>query len=297
MPELLTSGNSVVFFILLYSLGMKYPVAIMQGRLSSDSRGRFQFFPREWESEFSIAKEIGFYGIEWICDWQEMEEDTNPLLLEAQIELVIQKAQDAGIVITAICADWYMKYDLRDAAQAKTDWLNRAIEATLLTAERRIVIPLLEKNAPHTTEEERRIMTHLTPSVRLAQERGAVLAFETEMDVSRLTSFIDSFQSDAVGVNYDIGNCTSYGFDCPSDILALGHRVKGVHLKDRKRGTSASVMLGSGDADFAGCLASLGSIGWIGSLTMQAWRSPENYKEEAKQQLAFIQQLQHNATS
>jgi sugar phosphate isomerase/epimerase len=56
-------------------------------------------------------------------------------------------------------------------------------------------------------------------------------------------------------------------------------------------------MLGSGDADFAGCLTSLRSIGWTGSLTMQAWRTPENYKEEARQQLDFIQQLQHNATS
>lgn len=287
----------MVFIILLYSLGMKYPVAIMQGRLSSDSRGRFQFFPHEWESEFPIAREIGFYGIEWICDWQEMEEGSNPLILEAQAARVAQKAQDADIAITAVCADWYMKYDLRDASQSTGDWLDRAIEATRFTTEKRIVIPLLEKNAPETKEEERRIVAHLAASVRLAQERDAVLAFETEMDVNRLISFIDSFQSDAVGVNYDIGNCTSYGFDCPSDILALGHRVKGVHLKDRKRGTSASVMLGSGDADFAGCLASLRSIGWIGSLTMQAWRSPENYKEEAKQQLAFIQQLQHNATS
>jgi sugar phosphate isomerase/epimerase len=221
MPELLTSGNSVVFFILLYSVGMKYPIAIMQGRLSSDSGGRFQFFPHEWESEFLLAREMGFYGIEWICDWQEMEEDSNPLLIEAQAAQVAHKAQGVGIAITAVCADWYMKYDLRDASQSAGDWLDRAIEATRFTTEKRIVVPLLEKNAPETKEEERRIVSHLGAHVRLAQECGAVLAFETEMDVHRLISFIDSFQSDAVGVNYDIGNCTSYGFDCPSDILTL----------------------------------------------------------------------------
>ncbi len=43
-------------------------IGIMQGRLSVAREGRFQFFPLDWEAEFSRAKELGFDQIEWFLD-------------------------------------------------------------------------------------------------------------------------------------------------------------------------------------------------------------------------------------
>jgi len=42
-------------------------LAMVQGRLSSEVAGKFQYFPiHNWRSEFFKAKELGFDSIEWI---------------------------------------------------------------------------------------------------------------------------------------------------------------------------------------------------------------------------------------
>ncbi len=162
--------------------------------------------------------------------------------------------------------------------------------AAELTKQKLILIPLLEDNATHTEEEQIEVVTRLMPAIRESEKLGVRIGFETEMDVNKLRSFLDRFQSRAVGVYYDIGNCTSYGFNCPADLRALGSLIFGVHIKDRKVKSAQSMMLGAGDANIAGCVIALQEIGFKGIPIMQAWRG-ENYKQDAKNQLHFLQQL------
>jgi hexulose-6-phosphate isomerase len=268
-----------------------YPVAIMQGRLSDDPEGRFQFFPSDWAAEFPIAKKLGFVGIEWLCDWPEMEAGENPLLDFWGRTAISHAVRSSGIPVVSVCADWYMKYDLRYKEQATSDWLLTIFDAATLTADRRVLVPLLEKNAPLGDAELAAVRESLSPVLPALDKLRVSLAFESELDAEELSGFVDSFGSPWVGVVYDIGNCTSYGFDCASDIRALGSRVKGVHIKDRRRGFPQSVPLGEGDADFRRCLEALAVVGWHGHLVMQAWRG-RHYLEDAKRQLAFLDSLQ-----
>src|SRR3989344_665289 len=57
---------------------MKNPIGILQGRLTPSSGRGIQFFPYEnWESEFKIAREIGFDCIELLVKKNEFSK--NPL--------------------------------------------------------------------------------------------------------------------------------------------------------------------------------------------------------------------------
>ena len=72
---------------------MKSKIGVMQGRLVPKFKGRYQAFPiGHWQEEFIVAKECGLDLIEFILDFNDVEE--NPLLKEGgveQIKLIINK--------------------------------------------------------------------------------------------------------------------------------------------------------------------------------------------------------------
>ena len=57
-------------------------IGYMQGRLSPLVDGKIQAFPRDhWQSEFSSAKKLGIYAMEWTLDHEELYK--NPVMNEA----------------------------------------------------------------------------------------------------------------------------------------------------------------------------------------------------------------------
>ncbi len=263
---------------------------ILQGRLSPSHDGRFQFFPLDWRAEFRAAAELGFVSIEWLVDWPDWKE--NPLLIPEQEMSIRETVDETGIPVNSICADYFMKYRL--AGPEGKDSGAMAVRLVDVAArfcrQKLILIPFLEQNAYPTEEERREVIANLLPAVKKAERLGVRIGLETEMAVAELTAFLDRFGSSAIGAYYDIGNCTSYGFDCASDLRVLGKRVFGVHVKDRKKGSPQSVLLGEGDADLAGCLRALSEIRFEGVPIMQAWRGA-NYRKDAEDQLHVLQRL------
>lgn len=269
-----------------------FPVAILQGRLSPDTEKRFQFFPSDWSAEFPIAARLGFAGIEWLVDargWQH-----NPVHTD-DFSKIAMRASEAGAPIVSIAADWFMEECLWEGdPESHRAALRRVISAARHTKNKLIQLPLLEKHTITGEREQASVLDVLKPLVPELDAVGVTLAFEQELGAPALAAFIDAFESDRVGAYFDTGNCTSYGFDCPADIRALGSRVKGVHLKDRKIGTTQNVPFGTGDADFRGILAALKEVGWRGTLIMQGWRG-EDYIADAAKQREYIMMIQNEA--
>lgn len=266
-----------------------FPVAILQGRLSPDIENRYQFFPKEqWQDEFRIAHELGLDGIEWLIDpkgWK-----GNPIfnLQWSEIEAV---SNENKIPVVSICADWFMEVCLWEGNPEEHRRNIRSLFPQLVkTVNKLLLVPLLETHTIHEREIQDKVVAVLKPLKEELESSGIRIGFETELTATELTVFLDKFDSPAFGVYYDVGNCTSYGFNCPDDIRLLGKRIKGVHLKDRKVGTSKSVSLGEGDADFTGVMGALAEIDWQGTLVMQAWRG-ENYIDDARAQLQFVRSL------
>src|SRR3989344_65288 len=266
---------------------MPIPIGILQGRLSPSENGRFQFSPTDWEQEFAKAKELGFSSIEWLFDF--VCHETNTLLASGGAERIQAVAEETDVALNSICADYFMKYRFTgEDAKTSTEILRRLINvAAKLTKQKLILIPLLEGNAPKTDGEKREIVAKVAPLLSIAERLGVRLGFETEMDKNELSRFLELFPSPAVGIYYDIGNATSYGYDVPADIRFFGKRIFGVHAKDRRKGSTQSVYLGEGDADYEGCLSALRGIGFGGTIIMQAWRTAD-YLSDAERQLLFL---------
>lgn len=266
-----------------------YKIGIIQGRLSPSPNNRFQFFPSDWEAEFLLAKEMGFDHIAWFLDRDIPGFDpVNDIWLNSEVIQRIDKSRQI-IPISSVDAGRYPTCG--PARQDTISQFKKLLPVLIPRLSTGVVnIPLLEDHAPKTPAEKLESIDTLKQILAVAKSVGGRIGIETEMPVAELKEFIDGFNDNSIGVCYDTGNCASYGFDCAKDIEELGSRIFEVHLKDRKSGSTQSLTLGTGDANFKECFATLDSIGYCGIFTLQAWRG-EDYLADASAQLSFIRQL------
>ena len=102
------------------------------------------------------------------------------------------------------------------------------------------------------------------------------IVFESDFFPERVKSFISQFSTEYYGINYDIGNSASLGFDPKEEIKAYGRRILNVHVKDRfLHGTT--VPLGQGNAEIPKVLEELDSIGYNGNYILQTARSDDDH--------------------
>lgn len=265
-------------------------IGIMQGRLSPLQDGRFQFFPKNWQAEFSLAKELGFDSIEWIY-----EENTwnvhwgfNPILSPELRDEIRKISSKNGVGINSICADYFVDNGLLSSDDSQVYVLKALVFAARSLRIKTIILPFLEASSIKNPKQKTRVVKNINAVLGVCRAFGVRLALETELDAKDLKRFIKQFHSSYVGVCYDLGNTASYGHNSPLDIGFLGDLIFEIHLKDRKIGSNQSVYLGEGDVDFDSCFKALKNIGFNGPIILQANRSEDYYLEDAKRQFDFV---------
>jgi len=261
-------------------------ISIIQGRLSPSLEGRFQFFPSTWMDEFPLAREMGFSAIDWFLD--RGIHGFDPIHDVWSKQEVLKEIDQARTILPISSIDCGPYPLFGEAGKTSLADFLTLLPALIPRLESKIItIPLVEKCAPKTEEQKQEAHETLRQITELAHSLGARIALETELPAEELASFIDSFNSPAIGVCYDTGNTTTFGFDCPNEIRTLNEKIFSVHLKDRKVGSTQSLLLGTGDVAFDECFRALKEIYFTGPYTLQAWRG-EDYLQDAKDQLAFV---------
>jgi L-ribulose-5-phosphate 3-epimerase len=107
----------------------------------------------------------------------------------------------------------------------------------------------------------------------LFQNRVSI-AFETDLDAVASREFIQTFNPQLFGINYDIGNSASLGFDPEIEISNYGERILNVHVKDRIL-HGQTVPLGSGNADFRTVAKELKKFNFCGNFILQTARASD----------------------
>ena len=265
-------------------------IGIMQGRLSPPQDGRFQFFPKNWQAEFSQAQQLGFDSIEWLYDednW-DIRWGFNPILDREGREKIRKLSSWYNVGVHSICADYFINGGFLRSGDDRVSMLIALIFVARALGIKTIILPFLEKSAIKNRKQKKKVIENISSVLELCRLYGVKLALETELDAVSLRHFIRMFQSPCVGVCYDLGNTASYGHYSPKDIGFLGDMIFEVHIKDRKIGSDKSVNLGEGDVDFNGCFKALKSIGFNGPMILQANRNDIYYLDDAKRQLDFV---------
>jgi len=264
----------------------------MQGRLSPQMNGRIQAFPWPyWQEEFAAAATLSLPFMEWTLDAERL--DDNPLMTDegrAQIRVLMQTH---SIGIPSLTGDCFMqepfwKANGSTALGKALDIFRRVIVACGNLGITHVVVPLVDAGSITSAGEESCFRHSLLECVPLLREQAVKVVVESDRPPPEQARLVDAFPEDCVGVNFDMGNSASLGWDPAAEIRVLGKRISHVHVKDRLAG-GGTVPLGTGAVDFPRVFDSLADIGYSGRFTLQTARAHGgNHADVLTQYVAFV---------
>lgn len=254
---------------------LKEKIGFMLGRFSPIEKGRIQAFPwQTWCDEFACAKKYGFGLMEWVIEQDRLDE--NPLMNVAGRRKIGRLKDEFAVEVPSITCDTFIQKPFYKAqGHLKTRLLEdfkKITEACCELGISKIVVPLVDKGSPEKAQEKEDLVRGMDEAVLLLKDGGAMIVFESDLSPQLLKDFIGKFDPEYFGINYDIGNSASLGYDHKEELAFYGNRIKNVHIKDRKF-KGATVPLGEGDADIPGVLHALYSIGYDGNYILQTARA------------------------
>jgi len=247
-------------------------IGFMQGRLSPQVDGKIQAFPwAHWRDEFALAQDAGFGLMEWTLDADRLHE--NPLMTPAgRAEIAALQARHR-VAIDSLTGDFFMHAPFHKASGAERERRLRDLRAVCAACAalgiRMLVIPLVDAGRIDDPEQEGDVVRTLGGLDR----SGTSIVFESDYAPRALARFIAQLGPD-FGINYDIGNSASLGYDAAEEIGAFGPCIRNVHVKDRVRG-GTTVPLGTGNANFPAAFAALSRARYAGNFILQTARAAD----------------------
>ncbi len=227
--------------------------------------------PREWtwRETFEKSKAAGYDSIELVLrDDSELTWDT-PV---DEIRAIRKMGEDMGFELDSLCPQTSTRIDVMspDAsvrAEGK-DRIRKLLEiAKELGMDGVLVVPGAVTSEVHYDDGYARALEAFSEVAPFAEDIGVTIAIEYVWNNFLLSPlewkrFIEEVGSDRVGLFFDTGNMTIFGF--PEQwVKIIGKGVKKVHFKDFKRPTEWTALL-EGDVDFPAVMAELRNIGFDG---------------------------------
>ena len=254
-------------------------IGFMQGRLSPQVNGKIQAFPEQhWQEEFDYAKSIKIDLMEWTLDSHNL--DKNPLLNNSGRKRIKELSILNSLKINSITGDFAMQnpfwkaIDKLDEKKSFND-IVKVIDSMNKLKIKYLVIPLVDNGAIENTYQQDKLVFKLNEISDFIERKEVIIIFESDFDPISLKKLISKFPEKYFGINYDTGNSAALGYDPEIEIKEYGHRIKNIHIKDRKlQGTT--VALKRGNADFDSIFKSLNNIKYSGDFILQTARATDN---------------------
>jgi len=250
-------------------------IGFMQGRLCDQINGKIQAFPvSTWRTEFPKAEAIGLHLMEWTIDQDGLQQ--NPLMTNSGRREIAKLCLKHKLNIESVTGDCFMHVPFWKLSSDRSNDLKRDFLAVCQACAdlgiSTIVLPLVDNGRIETPNQESKLVAYLLSITAFLKSKNLKIAFEIDYEPKEISRFLDSLPSCTFGINYDIGNSASQGFDLVDEFKAFGSRIFNVHVKDRiVRGTT--VPLGSGSADFDKVFSLLSNSKYQGNFILQTARA------------------------
>jgi L-ribulose-5-phosphate 3-epimerase len=250
----------------------------MQGRLSALVDGKIQAFPwNEWRQEFPRAKALGLGRMEWTLDQERLRD--NPLMTAAGRGEILRLALENAVQIPSLTGDCFMQAPFWKATGTAQQALLTDLDLVLASAAALgiefIIVPLVDNGRIENPEQAGILLRALLDRSASLAGQGLKILFESDAPPDELARFIADFPHNVFGINYDIGNSASLGYDCGEEISCYAARILNVHVKDRVRG-GTTVPLGTGAAQLASAIRGLEQSGYRGQYILQTARAADH---------------------
>ncbi len=246
----------------------------------------------EWIDLFDVAAAIGFDGVELGVgpDAEKTE------LWSPEGRLAIQeRAQRTGVEVASVCLHFFWKFsfaadDEETVAKAR-ELTEQACSYAEEVGARVILVPVTPGPEGLDPEEgRRRWIEQVTQVAVAAEECGVTLALENVgrgygRSANELLEIVSAVDSAYVGVYYDIGNATAFGFNPAEEIAALRDLIAQVHTKERE-----AELLGEGVVKHAEALEALRKVDFDGYIVCET-APTDDPQAAARHNLEFLRKL------
>jgi hexulose-6-phosphate isomerase len=258
-------------------MATKKKIGFMQGRLSPRIDGKIQAFPWPyWQAEFPQAQELGLGHMEWTLDQDRIFE--NPLMTNEGRDVIRRLSQESDVAVSSLTGDCFMQAPFWKASGDMRAELIDTFEKVLLACAdigmTYMVVPLVDNGAIQSAQEKEVLINTLNGLVPVLRAHKLVIAFELDFPPKQQAEFIAQLPTDCFGINFDMGNSASLGWNPSEEIPVLAKRIVNVHVKDRILG-GTTVPFGEGAVDFAKVFSLLKSIEYKGNYILQSARASD----------------------
>ena len=254
-------------------------IGFMQGRLCDMVNGQIQAFPwDDWQDEFIEAHRIGIHNMEWTLDQENLY--SNPLMTESGREEIKCLCSTYNVDVISLTGDCFMQAPFWKASgplkASLIDDFMAIVRACSALNIKIIVVPLVDNGSLASQLEEDTLVEILLQESQNLVSLGVKIAFESDFAADNLRRFIKRLPSTSFGINYDIGNSASLGYEVNQEFLHYGDRVTNIHIKDRPLG-GTTVPLGLGNADFEAVFKNLREYEYQGNYILQTARDADGH--------------------
>ena len=247
-------------------------VGVLLGRLSPAPPERPQVFPADWRHEIDVAAASAFDEVQWLYDACGAN---NPLETVTGRHAMRAAAAESGVPLASLCAHVFVVGPVaspqgRMLLQRMVGWLGDLGGGA-------IVVPLFGASDP---EDLQVVADAVLPTAALARDEQVMLLLESDLQPLRFAALLRRCGHPAVAANFDMGNSVAAEQDPAFAVATLAPWIKGVHVKDRRRG-GGSVPLGTGDVDLARVMHLLAAAGYRDTFVLETARRPGREVETA----------------
>jgi hexulose-6-phosphate isomerase len=248
----------------------------MQGRLSKKDSGKIQSFPSKfWQQEFQIAKKLGIKFIEWTLDYKNFEK--NPIFNITDIYRIKQLEKQNSVFVKSLTGDCFMQkpfWKKKNHGTLVLD-LKKIISACNKVGIVYIVVPLVDNGSIKLLWQEKKLIKIFLSLKNLLKKNKVQVVFESDYSPLKLKKFIENFDKNIFGINYDSGNSAFFGYSIEEEFGLYKEYVKRIHIKDRLF-KGPSVRLGRGNVNFPLLFKNIRVNKFKNSLVLQTARSKRN---------------------
>lgn len=226
-----------------------------------------------WSEIYSMAKDLGFNGIEVRGLGEQIIAVKAKPFTEEQLSKTIEKLKSLDLQISCFSSGCSLKY-----YDKKEETLEEILEYCQLAAKVgtkyvRVLADLLP--TPEGEVDDAKVLEVLKEAAAIAEKYNVVLVVETNgvySDTKRLRKLLDGVGSSAVAALWDMHHPYRFANESPEETVAnLGDYIKYVHVKDSVLvdGKIHYKMMGYGDMPLKAMFAALTSIGYNGYISLE----------------------------
>ena len=226
-----------------------------------------------WSDIYSMAKDLGFDGIEV----RGIGEETNvvrakPFTAE-KVDATAAKLRQLGLEVPCLSTGCCLKFadKLEESTEEITAHINLAVK--LGTPYIRVLADLAPEAQGEVDDDA--ICSALKKVAAVAEEKGVMLLVETNgvyADTARLKKLLDDVNSPAVGALWDMHHPYRYmGETGETTVQNLGAYIKYIHVKDSaiEDGKLVYKLMGEGDMPLHEMFSALQKIGYDGYISLE----------------------------